>query len=72
MLFHEPQEFPGPPGPGFLQFFYTQDEAHPALSGLSDGTWDVRFPLQRVPAPAAGLLLGAGVLLLAMRMRRLI
>lgn len=71
MMTHEPDIFPGPPGPGFLRFTYALDEAHPALGGLGGGTWDVRLPLQRVPAPAAGLLLGAGVLLLAMRMRRL-
>ncbi len=72
MLTDEPVEFPGPPGPGFLRFLFTEDESHPALSvvGGEGHTWDVRLPLQRVPAPAAALLLGTGVLLLVVRMRR--
>jgi hypothetical protein len=70
VILADPEEFPGPPGPGFLRFQVGEDFSHPALSVGGD-TWDVRLPL-RVPAPAAGLLLVGGGLLLALRVRRLI
>jgi hypothetical protein len=70
VIIDDPTEFPG-----FLRFNIADDAVHPvlaALVGFNFGdTWDVPLPLA-VPAPAAGLLVATGVLLLAMRVRRLI
>jgi hypothetical protein len=57
--------------PGGFLFDVAWDGSHPAL-GLGDGvyTWVALVPVAQVPGAAAGLLVGAGVLLTARRWLR--